>query len=113
MEINQACLRLGEIVNPAAISRSLFLLYFYCISFCYFTQRPAAAGISTLFLLYFLVQTSYNNLELHLQPQQEINTSLRIVEVFHHQLSPCSSRYKVAEGVAIGLVHLIEDVIDQ
>lgn len=38
MEINRAC-TLGEIVNPAAIST-------------YFTE-PAAAGISTLFPLYF------------------------------------------------------------
>jgi len=78
MEIDRSCQpsagRIGEIVYPAAISRS------------------EAEFISTLSPLYFLVHSSYKNLELHLHPQQEIRSGLRIEEVFCHQLSAISSR---------------------
>ena len=61
----------------------------------------------------FPSRTSYNTLELHLQSQQEIRSGLRIEEVFRDQLSASSSGHKVAEGVAIWLVHLIEEVVDE
>jgi hypothetical protein len=63
--------------------------------------------------LYFVLGTSYNNLELHLHPQQEIRSCLWVVEVLRHQLPSKSSRHKVAEGIAVWLVQFVEDVIDQ
>lgn len=61
----------------------------------------------------FPPHTWYNNLEFHFYPYKEIRPGLRIKEVLRHQLSARSSGYKVAEGVAIGLVQFIEDVVDQ
>ena len=63
--------------------------------------------------LYFVLGTSYNNLELHLHPKQKIRPGLRIEEVLRYQFSAISSRHKIAEGIAVGLVELIEEVIDQ
>ena len=61
----------------------------------------------------FPPRTWYNTLELHLQSHQEIRPGLRIKEVLRHQFTARSSRYKVAEGVAVWLIQLIEDIIDQ
>ena len=63
--------------------------------------------------LYFVLGTSYNNLELHLHPQQKVSSGLRIVEILRHQLPSKSSWHKVAEGIAVGVVEFIEEVIDQ
>jgi len=103
-----AACKLGEIVYSAASST-------------YFTEL--ARFISTLFLSYFaclpqagssyFVLGTWYNLEFHLQPQQKVRSGLWIVEVFCHQLSARSSRHKVAEGVSVGLIHLIEEIVDQ
>ena len=44
--------------------RSLFLLYFHLISLYYFTELPAAAGISTLFQSYFYLAIFYPKINL-------------------------------------------------
>ena len=61
----------------------------------------------------FPPRTSYNTLKLHLQSHQEVRSGLRIEEVFGHQFTARSSGYKVTEGIAVGLVHLIEEIVDQ
>lgn len=61
----------------------------------------------------YIVLCTWYTLELHLQPQQEISSCLRIEKVFRHQLSTSSAWHKVAEGVSIGLVQLIKEIVDQ
>ena len=53
-------------------------------------------------------------LKLQTQAQQEISPCHRVVIILGHHFPVARvSGHKVAEGVAIRLVHLIEDIVDQ